>query len=169
MLLISSAPSLLADDSKSADNKVYPNIAVVDSKSNPVTMLHQDGGTSVPLANSPADIQDRSNPDPARVKPPTVAPVNVGASNDNPLRPKREHPPRTPRITAATQDTAAPQPDSAPAVDEIAAPAAAPTPPVSHNGAHYSMDDLTSSMQSLQSDASDTSHHSMDEIANSGM
>jgi hypothetical protein len=60
--------SLWAEDWTTTDGKVYQGVTVVKSEPDAVTILYRDGGTLVPLAKLPSDLQKRFNYDPVRAK-----------------------------------------------------------------------------------------------------
>ncbi len=118
-----------------------------------------------------------------------LAPLTAQAAPDGSDRPTPAPlPPSPPELNAPTGPILcpAPQPAPAPASDPVddsqdtssdqdvpaaPAPEAASAPAVSappYVEAHYSMDDLAQSMQSL-SDSADSTHYSMDDIAESGL
>jgi hypothetical protein len=68
MLPFCSLISLQADDWKTTDGKVYQDVKVISVSPDSVTILHQDGGASVPLATLPADLQKRFFYDPAKAQ-----------------------------------------------------------------------------------------------------
>jgi flagellar basal body rod protein FlgC len=167
-LLTTSATSLRADDWKTTDGKVYQNVQVVGSNPEAVTILHQDGGASVPLANLPADIQKRFNYDPAKAEAVAEGPVKDVAVNVRALRPERD---RAGKMQQAESDITDNQYDTnIPEIAPVNDDASASAPSASCNPSpHYSIDDLASSMHSLRSDPSDANHHSISEIADSGL
>lgn len=57
-----------AEDWKTTDGKTYANVTVVKVEDDAVTILDEDGGARVPLANLPADLQMRFNYDPEKAK-----------------------------------------------------------------------------------------------------
>lgn len=179
VLLTISATSLRADDWKTTDGKVYQNVQIVGLNPDAVTILHQDGGASVPLANLPADIQKRFNYDPAKAE----AAAEARAERNRAAKVQQAEP-----DAQDTQNTDATVIISSPANNN----AGASTSSTSCNPSpHYSIDDLASSihslgpdpsdpthssigalassMHSLRSDPSDSNHHSISEIADSGL
>lgn len=153
VVLTSSATSLWADDWKTADGKVYQNVQVVGSNPDSVTILHQDGGASVPLANLPADIQKRFNYDPAKVEA-----QKESAENARVLRAEMDRAARVQQASPEAQD-----PDTSEAASSLAnEDEGTSTAPVScRPSPHYSMDDLTASIHSLTHDPSDSTHSSI--------
>jgi hypothetical protein len=55
-----------AEDWTTRDGKTYAQVTVVKTEADAVTILYRDGGALVPLANLPADLQQRFHYDPAK-------------------------------------------------------------------------------------------------------
>jgi type II secretory pathway pseudopilin PulG len=162
-LPVSSATSLRAEDWKTTDGKVYQNVTVIDSAPDAVTILHQDGGALVPLANLPPDIQKRFNYDPVKAKAAADARARDDAANASALQAEMNQASQMRQAAPDAQDPGAPETDSSPANDAEAPP----TTPASSKTTHYSIGDIASSMHSLQSDPSDSNHHSISDLADS--
>lgn len=151
-LLASSAMSLRAEDWKTTDGKVYQDVTVVDSAPDAVTILHQDGGALVPLANLPPDIQKRFNYDPVKARAAAVARARDDAANALALQAEMD---QASRMRQAGTDPSTANDANAPS-----------TTPASTN-THHSIDDLASSMHSLKADPSDSNHHTISDLADS--
>jgi hypothetical protein len=160
-LLASFTTSLWAEDWKTTDGKVYQNVTVIDSKPDAVTILHQDGGALVPLANLPPDIQKRFNYDPAKAKAAADARARNDAANALALQTEMDQTSQMRQPAPDAQDSGAPETDSSQANDEEAPS----TTPASSKTTRYSIDAIASSMHSLKSDSSDSNHHSISDLA----
>jgi len=160
-LLTSFATSLCAEDWKTTDGKVYQDVTVIDSKPDVVTILHRDGGASIPLANLPPDIQKRFNYDPAKAKVAADARVKDDAANAQALQAEMNLASQMRQAGPEAQDTGA----AGTAPSTTHSDVAASTTPASSNATHHSIDDLASSAQSLKSDPSDATHHSIDDLS----
>jgi hypothetical protein len=57
---------LPAEDWKTADGRAYPDVTVIKSEPDAVTILYRDGGALVPLAQLSPDLQRRFNYNPDR-------------------------------------------------------------------------------------------------------
>jgi len=149
-----SATSLRAEDWKTTDGKVYQNVTVIAAQPDAVTILHQDGGALVPLANLPADIQKRFNYDPAKARVAAEARVRDDAANARALQAEMDQASQMRQAAPDAQDFGASATDSSPGT-------------ASSKTTHYSIGDLASSMDSLKSDPNDSSHHSISDLADS--
>jgi hypothetical protein len=150
-LPVFSATSLWAEDWKTTDGKVYQNVTVIDAQPDAVTILHQDGGALVPLANLPPDIQKRFNYDPVKAKAAAEARARDDAANARALQAEMDQVSQMRQAVPDAQDSGT---DSSPAT-------------ASSKTTHYSMGDLASAMDSLKSDPSDSSHYSISDLADS--
>jgi len=159
MALASSTLFLRADDWKTTDGKVYQNVKVIDSKPDAVTILHHDGGASIPLAKLPPDIQKRFNYDPAKARVAAAARVKDDAANARALQAEMNLASKMRQATVEAQDTGLSEANSSLEDDS----AASSTTTVSGHAAHYSIDDL--GIHSLKKDSTDTTHHSISELA----
>jgi hypothetical protein len=176
-LPVFSATLLWAEDWKTTDGKVYQNVTVIDAQPDAVTILHQDGGALVPLANLPADIQKRFNYDPAKARAATEARARDDAANARALQAEMDQASQMRQAAPDAQDSGASGTNSSPAS-------------ASSKATHYSIDDLADSIHSLRRDLSepgyhttahlavsmgslnapyDSTHHSISEIADSGL
>ncbi len=59
---------LPAEDWTTIDGKVYSNVKVLKAEPDAVTIIYRDGGALIPLANLPADLQQRFHYDPVAAK-----------------------------------------------------------------------------------------------------
>jgi hypothetical protein len=171
-------PALRADDWKTTDGKVYHDVQVLNSQPDSVTILHQDGGASVPLATLPPDVQAKFHYDPVKAKAWSDAKAKGEAQNRHDLQ--------TEMNTASDMNQAGPLPSS----DTPTGPVTAPVAP--SGNPHYSMDDMIGSItlrrdlsepgyhtaahlvysvrsSGLGPDRSDPNHHTISEIADSGL
>jgi hypothetical protein len=155
-----SPSSLRAEDWKTTDGKVYQDVKVVGLQPDTVTILHQDGGASVPLANLPPDLQKRFNYDPAQAKAAADARAKQALANAKALQAEMDLASEMHQPGPETQDTTAPDPNASPA---SAKKEIAPTP-IFGSATHHSMDDLLASAHTLETDPSDASHRSIDAL-----
>jgi len=160
-LLTSSATSLWAEDWKTTDGKVYQDVKVINSQPDSVTILHKDGGASVPLANLPPDIQKRFNYDPAKAKLASDARVKNEAANAKALQAEMNLASQMQQAGPEAQLTGA----TGTAPSTTHAGGVASTTAASSSATHHSINDLASSIQSLKSDPSDATHFSIGNLA----
>jgi hypothetical protein len=160
-LLTSSATSLWADDWKTTAGKVYQDVKVIEATPDAVTILHKDGGASVPLANLPPDIQKRFNYDPVKAKAAADARVQNDAANAKDLQVEMDQASQMRQAGPEPQDTNAPETTSSTAHHADATC----TKTASTNATQHSVDELSSSTLSLKSDPSDATHHSIDDLS----
>ena len=139
------APSLRADDWKTNDGKVYHDVQVLSAQPDAVTILHHDGGASVPLANLSPDLQKRFHYDPKKAKFAAAQRLKDEMADQQALQ--NEMAEAAQQKAACADDTA-----SAPAAKSI-------------SGAHYSEADLNA--HSLDPDPRDPNHHTIDDLARS--
>ncbi|HEV3272588.1 MAG TPA: hypothetical protein VGZ93_10450 [Candidatus Methylacidiphilales bacterium] len=149
-LLASSAMSLRAEDWKTTDGKVYQDVTVVDSAPDAVTILHQDGGALVPLANLPPDIQKRFNYDPVKARAAAAARARDDAANALALQAEMD--------LASQMRQAGTDPSTVTGAN-------APSTTTASSNTHHSIDDLASSMHSLKRDLSEPGYHTMAHLA----
>ena len=160
--LISFATSLHADDWKTNDGKVYHEVKVLSSQPDSVTILHHDGGASIPLANLPADLQQKFHYDPTKAKAAAKARAREDVENRKRLQAEMNE--------ASDMNQAGPEPTSdvptgplpaepsksnASDSTDLFKPALAPDP---SDPSHHTMDDLTSSL-TLRRDLWDPAYH----------
>jgi hypothetical protein len=180
-------PALRADDWKTNDGKVYQDVKVLNSQPDSVTILHHDGGATIPLANLPKPIQDQFHYDPAKAKAVADARAKTDAENRHALQAEMNQ--------ASDMNQAGPTPtDEAPTSDTPTGPIApiSTSAPSDLDVTHYTMDDLASGLtlrrnlsdpdyhttahltymirtEGLGPDRSDPNHHSISEIADGGL
>jgi hypothetical protein len=133
----------------------------VKTEPDAVTILHQDGGALVPLANLPPDLQKHFNYDPDKAKAAAEARVKDNAENAKALQAEMDE--------ASAMRQAGPEPEEsqvsdteADSMDSYECTSNTPTNTYTH---HHSMDELSARTRSLQNDTSDSTHHSMGELA----
>jgi len=190
LALAVSATSLRAEDWKTTDGKVYQDVKVIESEPDAVTILHKDGGALVPLAKLPPDIQKRFNYDPIKGKAAAEARLKDDAENAKALRAEMDEASQMRQAETGPQPTcapSAPEADSPPDDDaDVSSTTMASTGVTNHSldelyaaadslkrdlsdPSYSTMEHLAGSMHSLGSDSSDANHHSMSEIADSGL
>jgi len=156
-----SANALWADDWKTTDGKVYHEVKVIAAQPDAVTILHQDGGALVPLANLTPDLQKKFNYDPATAKAAAEDRARENAANGVALQAEMDEASRMRQPGYESPDADTTEADSSPVHEEAAQSSA----PVYSDPNHHSMDELVSSLHSMKSDAADATHHSVDEMA----
>jgi hypothetical protein len=157
-ILADSSFLLLADDWKTTDGKVYQDVKVVAVAPDTVTILHRDGGTMVPLATLSPDLQKRFYYDPVMGQ---AAAEERAETEAAARRAMRDHELEAEELQAQLETEAS---------DPSAPDSSTPTGPIPAAGSsgtlsatHYFLDALAN--LSLQPDASDTTHHTIDDLS----
>jgi hypothetical protein len=180
-IFLTSSFSLLADDWKTTDGKTYQDVKVVDVQPDTVTILHHDGGATIPMTHLSPEVQKQFNYDPAKAK---LAADNRSKEEIENAKEMQAEMDEAERMTEArlAQESNASNADS---TSDNSGSDSSTT--ASKGGSHYTLGDLDASIHSLR-DASgaihysmssltlhtlraapDPSHHTMGEIANSGL
>jgi hypothetical protein len=67
-IMLATALPVMAEDWTTTDGKTYKNVKVIKSDAVNVTILDEDGGATVPIANLPPDVQKKLNYDPSKAQ-----------------------------------------------------------------------------------------------------
>ncbi len=154
------AGSLRADDWKTTDGKVYQDVKVVKAEPDAVTILYQNGGARIPLANLPPELQKHFNYDPAAAKAAVAARAQAEADNAKALQAEMDLARDQRQAFLIAEDPRVQNGTIAPIETPVASaspePAATPTDPT-----HHSMSQLVDPNQLLRDDHPDETHHSI--------
>lgn len=161
LLWVATAGYTLADDWKTTDGKVYEDVKLVRLDADSVTILDKDGGARIPLAKLPPALQKRFGYDPDLAKAAADLRAKEAALNGKELQAEMDR--------ASSMHQAGPEPRvvAAPTSDDPTGPlvpataGGADSVPISSNGTHHVMDEITSSVG--MPTATEASHHSIDE------
>jgi hypothetical protein len=151
--------SLQADDWKTRDGKVYQDVKVISVAPDAVTILHQDGGALVPLANLPADLQKRFAYDPAKAQAAAARRAKTEAAEraamldrtaaSLPTGTDGENQAPASASTSTAGSTSAPG-----AIDPLASPNAS-------DPNHHTIGDVADATQTMHRDFADPTYHTM--------
>jgi hypothetical protein len=148
-----SSLSSRAEDWKTTDGKIYQDVHVVNVQPDTVTILHHDGGAAIPLANLPADLQKRFSFDADKARDAAKERVREDADNAKALQ--------------AEMDEARRMTEAHLAAENATADSGSSSAVQSTTGAHYTLRDLDATMHTLQSDDSCPAHYSISNLASS--
>jgi hypothetical protein len=167
---------LRAEDWKTIDGKVYPEVKVIKVEADAVTILYRDGGALIPLIMLPDGLQQRFHYNAAVAKAAAEARDMADFENARALREEHLQIVAQRATGPKTQDTST---DLAKSADDPMSPPA--------DSSHHTIADLADSIYSLQNSggrhysigdsvttsslsvpAADPNHHSMDSLLGSG-
>lgn len=146
--------TLWAEDWKTIDGKVYPEIKVIKAEPDAVTILYRDGGARIPLIILPAELQKRFNYDPTLAQAAADARAVADFQNARALRIESQ------QIAAKRLATLIAS-DPSPSSDATSSPATYADP------THHTMGELIDPSHRLRDDVSADNHYSMGGLARS--
>jgi hypothetical protein len=150
-----------AENWTTTDGKVYQDVQVIHAEPDAVTILHHDGGALVPLAQLPADLQQRFHYDVPKAEAAADRRAKDESDSARALQAERREAwqMRQTDAQAGDADTNASNGSSS---DEAPTESAVST---STQTTHYSIDDIAGSGKTLRRDLSEAGYHSMAQLA----